>query len=55
VLTESRRRSSKSSGGSGRLGARTVEDGGDTRRVTEDAYGVRYSQRFGGLSLKTTR
>ena len=40
--------------GSGRLGARAVKDGGDTRRVARDAYGVRYSRRFGGLSLKTT-
>jgi hypothetical protein len=29
--------------GSGRLGDWPVEDGGDTRRVAEDAYGVRYS------------
>jgi hypothetical protein len=41
--------------GSGRLGARAIEDGGDTRRVARDVYGLRYSQRFGGLSLKTTR
>jgi hypothetical protein len=32
------------SGGSGRLGGRAVEDGGDTRRVTGEAYGVRYSR-----------
>jgi hypothetical protein len=43
VLTESRRRSSKSSGGSGRFGGRAVEDGGDTRRVAGDTYGVCYS------------
>jgi hypothetical protein len=41
--------------GSGRLGARAVEDGGDTRRVAGDAYGVCYSRWFGELSLKTTR
>jgi hypothetical protein len=40
--------------GSGTLGGRSVEDGGDTRRVAGDAYGVRYSWRFGELSLKTT-
>jgi hypothetical protein len=39
--------------GSGRLGRRPVEDNGDTCRVTGDAYRVRYSQRFGGLDLKT--
>ena len=44
MLTESRRRTCKSNGGSGRLGARTVEDGGDMRRVAEDAYGVCYSR-----------
>ena len=44
VLIESRQRSSKSSGGSGRLGARAVEDGGDMRRVAGDAYGVCYSR-----------
>ena len=43
MLTESRRRTCKSSGGSGRLGALAVEDGGDMRRVTGDAYGVCYS------------
>jgi hypothetical protein len=40
--------------GFGRLGARPVEDGGDTLQVAEDAYRVRSSRRFGGLSLKTT-
>jgi hypothetical protein len=39
--------------GSRRLGARAIEDRGDTCRVTGDIYGVCYSQRFGGLSLKT--
>jgi hypothetical protein len=53
VLTESRRRTCKSSRGSGRLGGWAVEDGSDTRRVAGDAYGVRYSWRFNGLSLKT--
>jgi hypothetical protein len=40
MLTKSRRRSCKSSGGSGRLGARTVEDIGDTRRGLEDLWTV---------------
>jgi hypothetical protein len=40
--------------GSGRLGGWPVEDGSDTRRMARDAYGVHYSRRFGGLSLKTT-
>jgi hypothetical protein len=39
--------------GLGGLGGRPVEDGGHTCRVARDAYGVRYSRRFGGLSLKT--
>jgi hypothetical protein len=43
MLTESRRRSSKSSGGSRRLGDRFVEDGGDMRHVMGYMYGVRYS------------
>jgi hypothetical protein len=30
--------------GSGGLGRQPVEDGGDTRQVTGDAYGVRYSR-----------
>ena len=42
MLTESRQQSSKSSGVSGRLGGRAVKDGGDTRRVVGDAYGVHY-------------
>jgi hypothetical protein len=54
VLTESRRRTCKSSGGSRRLGDCAVEDGGDTCRVAGDAYEVRNSRWFGGLSLKTT-
>lgn len=36
MSTKSRRRSCKSSGGSGRLGARAVEDVADTRRGSED-------------------
>jgi hypothetical protein len=52
MLTESRRRTCKSSRGFGRLGGRTVEDGSDTRRVAGDAYRVRYSRRFDGLGLK---
>jgi hypothetical protein len=39
--------------GSGGLGGRPVEDGGDMCQVAGDAYGVRYSLQFGGLSLKT--
>jgi hypothetical protein len=54
VLIESRRWSSKLSEASGRLGPQVVEDSGGMRRVMGDAYGVRYSRRFGGLSLKTT-
>jgi hypothetical protein len=40
--------------GSRRLSARAIEEGGDTRRVAGDVYGVHYSWWFGGLSLKTT-
>jgi hypothetical protein len=54
VLTESRRWSSESSRGSGRLSGRLVKDDDDTRRVAGDVYGVRYSRWFGELSLKTT-
>jgi hypothetical protein len=43
VLAESRRRTCKLSGVSRRLGGRAVKDGGDTRRVAGDAYGVCYS------------
>jgi hypothetical protein len=39
--------------GSRGLGGWLVEDSGDTCRVAGDAYGVRYSWRFGGLGLKT--
>jgi hypothetical protein len=38
--------------GSGGLGGRSVEDGGDMCRVAGDTYGVRYSRWFGGLGLK---
>ena len=44
MLTESRRRTCKSSGGSGRLDGRAIEDEGDTRRV---------AGQFPGLGLKT--
>ena len=44
MLTKSRRRLCKSSGGSGRLGARTVEDVGDTRRGSKDRLTI---SRFG--------
>jgi hypothetical protein len=44
VLTESRQRTCKSSGGSGRLGGQAIKDGGDMRRVAGDAYGIRYSR-----------
>jgi hypothetical protein len=53
VLTESRRRTCKSSGGSGRLGGRAVKDGGDTRRVTETRMECATRGRFDGLGLKT--
>ena len=43
MLTKSRWRTCKSSGGSGRLGSQAVEDGSDTCRGAGDAYGVRYS------------
>jgi hypothetical protein len=39
--------------GSGGLGGRLVEDGGDTCRVAGDAYGVCYLWRFSDLGLKT--
>jgi hypothetical protein len=54
VLTESSRRTCKSSRGSRRLGGRAVEDGGDTCRVAGGAYEVRYSQtvsKFGPQNL----
>jgi hypothetical protein len=41
--------------GSGGLGGRPVKDGGDTCRVAGDAYGVRYSQRFGGFGPQNHR
>lgn len=42
-MIESRWQLSKSSGGSGRFGSRTVKDSGDDmRRVAKDAYGVQY-------------
>jgi len=54
VLTESRRRSDESSGGSGGLGGRAVED--EVTRV--EAWGMRMEYAtcgwFGGLGLKTT-
>jgi hypothetical protein len=65
MLTDSRRQTCESSRGSGTLGGRAVADGGDTRRVVGDAYGVCYSQTmivwtskpsggwFSGLGLKT--
>ena len=42
MLTESRRRMCKSSGGSRRLGGQAIEDGGDMYRGAGDAYGVCY-------------
>jgi hypothetical protein len=53
VLTESRQRTYKSSGGSRRLGGPAVEDGGDTCRGAGDAYWVCYS--WAGLVVWTAK
>jgi hypothetical protein len=56
MLTKSRWWSSKSSGGSRRLGGRAVEDAGDTCRVVGDAYGssMLLASSLVGWASKTT-
>jgi hypothetical protein len=52
MLTESRRWTCKSSGGSGGLGGRVVEDGGGTRQVAGDTYEVCYPRRYRGFTTR---
>ena len=49
MLTGSRRRTRESSEAQEDLGGRPVEDGGDTRRMAGNAYGVRYPRTVYGF------